>query len=102
MQTGIAKNLRLVERMIVMFVLRVTPVRNVLIGKRCFKSEKPDMFFNKVIDAGSKLEVYDVSDRKNKILEVTEINKRNHRMVINDKKYFICSISDAGEKRKAI
>ncbi|OPZ91831.1 MAG: hypothetical protein BWY74_01829 [Firmicutes bacterium ADurb.Bin419] len=85
-----------------MYVLRVTPVRNVLIGKRCFKSEKPDMFFNKVVEAGSKLEVYDVSDRKIKILDVSGINKRNHRMIINEKKYFICSISDAGEKRKAI
>ncbi|WP_010244142.1 hypothetical protein [Acetivibrio cellulolyticus] len=85
-----------------MFVLRVTPVRNVLIGKRCFKSEKPDMFFNKVVEYGAKVEVYDVSDRKNKTLNVSEINKRNHRMIINDKKYFICSISDAGEKRKAI
>ncbi len=85
-----------------MYVLRVTPVRNVLIGKRCFKSEKPDMFFNKVVEAGSKLEVYDVSDRKIKTLDVSGINKRNHRMIINEKKYFICSISDAGEKRKAI
>lgn len=85
-----------------MYVLRVTPVRNVLIGKRCFKSEKPDMFFNKIVEAGSKLEVYDVSDRKIKTLNISEINKRNHRMIINDKKYFICSISDAGEKRKAI
>ena len=85
-----------------MYVLRVTPVRNVLIGKRCFKSEKPDMFFNKIVEVGSKLEVYDVSDRKIKTLNISEINKRNHRMIINDKKYFICSISDAGEKRKAI
>lgn len=85
-----------------MFVLRVTPVRNVLIGKRCVKSEKPDMFFNKVAEAGSKVEVYDVSDRKIKTLNVSEINKRNHRMIINEKKYYICSISDAGEKRKAI
>jgi hypothetical protein len=85
-----------------MFVLRVTPIRNVLIGKRCYKSEKPDMFFNKVVETGSKIEVYDVSDRKVKMLNVSEINKRNHRMVINDKRYFICSISDAGEKKKAI
>ncbi len=85
-----------------MYVLRVTPVRNVLIGKRCFKSERPDMFFNKIVEAGSKVEVYDVSDRKIKTLNISEINKRNHRMIINEKKYFICSISDAGEKRKAI
>lgn len=85
-----------------MYVLRVTPVRNVLIGKRCFKSERPDMFFNKVVEDGSKLEVYDVSDRKKKALEITEINKRNHRMIINDKKYFICSISYVGDKKKAI
>jgi len=84
------------------FVLRVTPVRNVLIGKRCFKSERPDMFFAKVIEGGSELEVYDVSDRKKKTLDVSEINKRNHRMIINDKRYFICSISDAGENKKAI
>lgn len=76
-----------------MVVLKVTPVRNVLIGKRCFKSEKADMFFNKVIGEGSKIDVFDVSDRKQKALAVTEINKRNHRMIINDKKYFICSIN---------
>lgn len=85
-----------------MYVLRVTPVRNVLIGKRCFKSERPDMFFNKVVEDGSKLEVYDVSDRKKKALDITEINKRNHRMIINEKKYFICSISYVGDKKKAI
>lgn len=76
-----------------MVVLKVTPVRNVLIGKGCIKSESADMFFNKVIGDGSKVAVYDVSDRKQKVLCVNEINKRNHRMVINDKKYFICSIS---------
>lgn len=76
-----------------MMVLKVTPVRNVLIGKSCFKSEKADMFFNKVIGEGSKIDVFDVSDRKQKALAVTEINKRNHRMIINDKKYFICSIN---------
>lgn len=85
-----------------MFVLRVTPVRNVLIGKRCFKSERPDMFFTKVAEEGTKIEVYDVSDRKNKMLNVSEINKRNHRMIINDKKYFICSINYVSEKKKAI
>ncbi len=76
-----------------MFVLKVTPVRNVLIGKRCFKSERPDMFFNKVMGEGSKVDVFDVSDRKQKALAVTEINKRNHRMIINNKRYFICSIN---------
>lgn len=75
-----------------MLILKVTPVRNVLIGKRCFKSERPDMFFNKVMSDGSKIDVFDVSDRKQKVLVVTEINKRNHRMIINNKKYFICSI----------
>lgn len=76
-----------------MMVLKVTPVRNVLINKRCIKSEKPDMFFNKVVGEDSKVEVFDVSDRKQKALSVTEINKRNHRMIINNKKYFICSIN---------
>jgi len=74
-------------------ILKVTPVRNVLIGKRCFKSERPDMFFNKVIGEDSRIDVFDVSDKKQKALAVTEINKRNHRMIINDKKYFICSIN---------
>jgi len=60
------------------------------------------MFFNKVVEDGSKLEVYDVSDRKKKALDITEINKRNHRMIINEKKYFICSISYVGDKKKAI
>lgn len=64
-----------------------------LIGKRCFKSERPDMFFNKVMGEGSKIDVFDVSDRKQKVLAVAEINKRNHRMIINNKKYFICSIN---------
>lgn len=71
----------------------MTPVRNVLIGKRCFKSEKADMFFHKVIGKGSTIDVYDVSDRKQKSLYVDEINRRNHRMIINNKKYFICSIN---------
>ena len=55
-------------------ILKVTPVRNVLIGKRCFKSERPDMFFNKVIGEDSRIDVFDVSDRKQKALAVTEIN----------------------------
>jgi hypothetical protein len=76
-----------------MMILRVTPIRNVLIGKCCFRSDRPDMFFNKVMVEGSKIDVFDVSDRKQKTLEMTEINKRNHRMIINDKKYFICSIN---------
>jgi hypothetical protein len=76
-----------------MMILKVTPVRNVLIGKRCFKSERPDMFFNKVFGEDSKVDVFDVSDRKQKALSVTEINKRNHRMIINNKRYFICSIN---------
>lgn len=74
-------------------VLKVTPVRNVLIGKHCLKSESADMFFNKVVNEGSKIEVYDVSDRKQKELSVNEINKRYHRIIINGKKYFICSIN---------
>lgn len=76
-----------------MMVLKVTPVRNVLIGKHCLKSESADMFFNKVVSEGSKIEVYDVSDRKQKELFVNEINKRYHRIIINGKKYFICSIN---------
>jgi hypothetical protein len=51
------------------------------------------MFFNKVMGEGSKVDVFDVSDRKQKALAVTEINKRNHRMIINNKRYFICSIN---------
>jgi len=74
-------------------VLKVTPVRNVLIGKHCVKSENADMFFNKVVGEGTKVEVYDVSDRKQKELSVTEINKRYHRMIINGKRYYICSIN---------
>lgn len=76
-----------------MLILKVTPVRNVLIGKRCFKSEKPDMFFNKILGEDSSIDVFDVSDRKQKVLAITEINKRYHRMIINNKKYFICSIN---------
>jgi hypothetical protein len=76
-----------------MTILKVTPVRNVLIGKRCFKSDRTDMFFSKVVGENSKVDVYDVSDRKQKELAVSDINKRNHRMIINGKKYFICSIN---------
>ncbi|HEX9059016.1 MAG TPA: hypothetical protein VF941_02460 [Clostridia bacterium] len=76
-----------------MMVLRVTPVRNVLIGKCCFKSERADMFFSKVVGDNSTVDVFDVSDRKLKALHVTEISKRNHRMIINGKRYFICSIN---------
>lgn len=75
-----------------MMVLQVTPVRNVLIGKRCFRSDKADKFFIKVVGEGSMIEVYDVSERKQKSLSVTEISKTNHRMIINDKRFFICSI----------
>ena len=77
-----------------MTVLKVTPVRNVLIGKGCVKSESADMFFCKIVRDGTKIDVFDVSDRKKKELSVNEINKRNHRMLINDKKYFICSVSN--------
>ena len=76
-----------------MMILMVTPVRNVSIGKYCLRSERPDMFFSKVISEGMKVEVFDVSDRKRKVLAVPEINKRNHRMIINNKRYFICSIN---------
>lgn len=76
-----------------MMVLKVTPVRNVVISRRCFKSENADMFFSKVIGEGMKVEVFDVSDRKRKVLAAAEINKRNHRMIINNKRYFICSIN---------
>ncbi len=76
-----------------MLVLKVTPVRNVLIGKRCFKSERTDMFFNKIVSEGTKIDVFDVSDRKQKELYASEIIKKNHRMIINNKRYFICSIN---------
>lgn len=76
-----------------MIILKVTPVRNVLIGKKCFRSDRPDMFINKVVNETFKIAVFDVSDRKSKALTYNEINKRNHRMIINDKKYFICSIN---------
>jgi len=84
------------------FILRVTPVRNVLIGKRCYKSDSPEMFFSKVVEEHSNIEVYDVSDRKKKVLNISEINKRNHRMIINGKRYYICTISDVDDKKKAI
>ncbi|MDP4181878.1 MAG: hypothetical protein Q8942_12385 [Bacillota bacterium] len=84
---------RLDERVdLFMVVLKVTPVRNVLIGKGCYKSERTDMFYNKVVNDGSKVEVFDVSDRRHKALLVSQLNKRNHRMLINNKRYFICSI----------
>ncbi|HEX3028288.1 MAG TPA: hypothetical protein VHT34_03050 [Clostridia bacterium] len=75
-----------------MVVMKVTPVKNVLISKRCYKSESTDLFFNKVVNDDTKVSVYDVSDRKQKVLAISDINIRNHRMVINDRKFFICSI----------
>ena len=93
MQTDTAKILKSAERVIAMMFLKITPVRNVLISKCCFRSERPDMFYNKIVSEGSRIDVFDVSDRKLKALAVTEINKRNHRMIINNKKYFICSIN---------
>lgn len=75
-----------------MMVLKVTPVRNVLIGKRSVKSERPDLFFNKVVNEDSKIDVYDVFERKQKTLSVTEINARYHRVIINNRKFYICSI----------
>ncbi|MCX7747924.1 MAG: hypothetical protein N2645_13705 [Clostridia bacterium] len=76
-----------------MIVLKVTPVRNVLIGKRVYKSERADMFFNKVVNESSKVDVYDVLERKQKTVFVSELSARCHRMIINNKRFFICSIS---------
>jgi len=71
----------------------VTPVKNVIIGKKCFKSEKMDMFFNKVLYEGTEIEVYDISDRKQKTIDVGVIDAAKHRMIINNKKFFICKIT---------
>lgn len=78
--------------MVFMMILKVTPVRNVIISKHCFKSDKPDMFFCKVVGEDSKVEIYDVAERKQKALTATDLVKRNHRVIINNKMYFICSI----------
>lgn len=78
-----------------MVILNVTPVRNVLISKGCFKSERMDMFFNKVFSGNDKIDVYDVTDRKSKTIFVSQIIKRKHRIIINGKKFFICSIRSA-------
>lgn len=68
-----------------MVILKVTPVRNVLINKCCFKSENSDMFFCKVYKDGSKINVFDITDKKEKELLAREINIKRHRMIINDK-----------------
>jgi hypothetical protein len=75
-----------------MIIVKVTPVGNVLINKRCFKSMNLELFYNKVIYDGEKVIVYDVKDRKSKSVEAGEINTKIHRMIINDKKFFICSM----------
>ena len=92
MRISIVKILRQVNEVIKLTILKVTPVSNVLIGKCCFKSDKAEKFISKVIKDGSKIDVYDVSDRKMKTLWVTELSARYHRIVINNKKYFICSV----------
>ena len=79
-----------------MKVLLVTPASYVLINRRCFKSEKADLFFSKVVNDGSVIEVYDIADRRQKALNIAELNARKHRMIINNKKFFICSISENG------
>lgn len=80
-----------------MVIAKVTPVGNVMINKRCFKSENLELFYDKIIDDGAKVNVYDVRDKKNKLLDVSELNSRSHRMVINDRKFFICSLMECGK-----
>ncbi|MCX7748137.1 MAG: hypothetical protein N2645_14815 [Clostridia bacterium] len=79
-----------------MFMVKVTPVRNVLINERRYKSNKSEFFFNKVIDDQSLVQVYDVKERMHKLLNISEINAIKHRMVINDKRFFICSMTKCG------
>jgi len=75
-----------------MMIFTVTPVSNVLINKRCFKSENLEYFFNKIFDEGSEIEVYDVVDKKQKLVHVCEINTGKHRIVINNKRFYICKV----------
>jgi hypothetical protein len=76
-----------------MVIFTVTPVSNVLINRRCFKSENLENFFSKVFDEEAMIDVYDVTDKKQKALYVSEINIGRHRIVINDRKFFICKVS---------
>ena len=76
-----------------MIIMKVTPVGNVLINKRQFKSANLELFYNKVIYDGEKIFVYDVKDRKFKYIIADEIDSRIHRMIINNKKFFICSMT---------
>lgn len=82
-------------KVIFMVIVKVTPVGNVLINKKCFKSLNVELFYNKIIKEGEKIIVYDVKDKKNKALTASEINARIHRMVINNKKFFICSMTES-------
>lgn len=77
-----------------MVIIKVTPVGNVLINKKCFKSHNEELFFNKVVPDGSKVCVYDIKEKSNKFIEPFKINTRNHRIIINNKKFFICSITE--------
>jgi hypothetical protein len=81
------------EKVIYMIIMKVTPVGNVLINKRQFKSANMELFYNKVIYDGEKILVYDVKDRKFKTIKAEEIDMRIHRMIINNKKFFICSMT---------
>lgn len=77
-----------------MLIVKVTPIGNVVISKKCFKSENIELFYNKVIEDDSKVNVYDIKDKMIKLINPFEINSRIHRMLINNKKFFICSMTE--------
>ena len=81
-----------------MIVLRVTPESNVNVKKRCFKSDRLDYFFSKVYYCGDKVDVYDVKDKKRKQLEISEVSSYQHRIVINERKFYICSFRFVRQK----
>jgi hypothetical protein len=81
-----------------MFVLKVTPESNVNVKKRCFRSDRLDFFFSKVYYHGDKIDVYDLKDKIRKKLEISEISNCQHRIVINERRFYICSISPVRQK----
>lgn len=81
-----------------MFVLKVTPESNVNVKKRCFKSDRLDYFFSKVYYQGDKVDVYDMKDKKRKQLEIAEISNCQHRIMINERRFYICSIHSVRQR----
>jgi hypothetical protein len=79
-----------------MRIFTVTPERNVLINRNCFRSENPDLFFSKVVSDDTLIEIYDTLEKKNRTVFLKELNIKKHRLMINNKRFYICAVRDCG------